>query len=141
MEERESGRPLRIGGGEEHGHVAPVVRCQDHRLGSLGGLEHGAEVLHARLQRRELPVAVGYAGAALVEQNQPERLGKPIVEGAPVRRLPPVHEVGGEVGHEHQVSLALADDLVRDRGTFAPGIADVGIHGVSLPRLASWPQP
>jgi len=65
-------------------------------------------------------------------EDQPEPAREILVEVGPVRRLPGVDEVGAEVGHEHEVGLALAHHLVGDRGAAALRIADLGLHGGSF---------
>src|SRR5439155_12102140 len=105
------------------------------------GVQDGAYVIHAGLERREMATEVGQARAALVEKDQPERLRQPLVEGTQLRDLPAVDEVRDPAGHAEQVGLALPDDLVRDREAAAPGVADVEAHAHESPRLAPWRQP
>ena len=61
--------PLGVGRRKEHGHAAALVRAEDDRAVRPDGVEHGAHVVHPRLQRREVLAAVGEAGSALVEED------------------------------------------------------------------------
>jgi len=71
---------------------------------------------------------VGEPGPTLVEQDQPERPGEALVEGAPVRRFPAVDQVRDVSGHEDEVDLSVADHLVGDRDAAAARVADVERH-------------
>ena len=132
MEEHERSRALGIGRRVEDGHGAAIVSAEHDRFARAGVVEHRAQVLHARLESRELAVTVGDARSALVEENQPEASRELLVEVAPVRRLPGVDEVGAEVRHEDEVGLAVADDLISDRRTATPRVVDLGLHASSL---------
>ncbi len=114
------------------GHRRALVAAEDDRPLRADRVEHRPHVLHPRLEVRKERSAVGEAGTALVEQDQPERLREPFVERAPVPRLPVVDEVGEEVRHEHQVGRGIADDVVRDRDVAVPGRS--GCRAASLRR-------
>ena len=73
---------------------------------------------------------IGQTRAALVEQDQPETFGEPLVETAPVRRLPSIHQVRDVARHVDEVDLSLADHLVGDRDAAAACVADVERHVV-----------
>ena len=100
LKDHESDRPLRVRRRVERRHRRALVAAEDD--GALGahGVEHRVQVLHPRLEGRELAAAVGQAGPALVEEDQAERAGEPFVELAIVGRLPGVDEVGDVVRHE-----------------------------------------
>ena len=125
MEEHERPRPLRIGRGEQDGHRAPLVRAEDHWIGRPRRVENRVQVLHPRLQRRELAAVIGETGSPLVEQDQPERTGEAEVEVAPPWILPPVHEVRGPLGHVHEVDVAFAHHLVGDRDSTVARVPDL----------------
>jgi hypothetical protein len=133
VEQDERPRPFGIRRGEQRGRAASLVRSEDHGLVRAGRIEHGAEVLHSRLERGELPAVIGEAGASLVEQDQPERSGQPPVEVAPARIAPDVAEVRHVVRHVDEVGLPVADDLVGDRDAAGAGIARLRLHPRSLP--------
>ena len=93
--------------------------------------EHGPHVVHPRLERGPAgAAAVGQAGPALVEEDQPERTAQTLVELAPVGRLPGVDEVRDEAVDVDEVTLPRPDNLVGDGHVTVPGIADVRLHGV-----------
>jgi hypothetical protein len=71
---------------------------------------------------------IGQARATLVEQDQSERAREALVERAPMRGLPAIDEVRHEVGHIHEIDLALTDDLVRDRDATAAHVPDPILH-------------
>ncbi len=132
VEERERRRPLRVRRRVQHRHRAAVTRGENDGLRRADGVEDGAHVLHPRLERGELPVAVGEARTALVEEDEPELAREALVEVPPVRRLPTVDEVRTEVGNEHEVRVRVADHLIGDRGSAALRIADVRLHRASF---------
>jgi len=91
-------------------------------------IEDGAHVVHARLERWKRAAQIGQAGSALVEQDQPEALREPVVETAPVRRLPRVDEVRDVVRDVDEVDVAAAHHLVGDRDAAAPRVPNVERH-------------
>ena len=141
MEERKRGRLLRVGRREQGRHQAALVRTEDQRPLRADRAHHRTHVLHPRLQRRKRAAPVGQTRAALVEQDQPKRLGQPLVERPPVPGLPPVDEVRAVVGDEDEVPLALAHDLVGDRHPAAPHIPDLRLHPVSVTERARLRKP
>jgi hypothetical protein len=57
---------------EERGERAAVMGAEKDGFRRAGCLEHCAEVLHPRLQRRKVAALIREPGAALIEQDQPE---------------------------------------------------------------------
>ena len=104
---------------------SPRAKPKTTALRRVRSVEHRAQVLHPRLERRELAAVVGQPRAALVEQDQPKRPRQPQVEVAPARILPPVDEIRHVIGHVHEVGVSLAHDLVGDRDTAATRIPDL----------------
>src|SRR5262245_1120817 len=96
LEDGKRFRPLRVRRRVERRPTAAFVRAEHDRALRANRVEHGAHVLHSRLERREKRTAIGETGAPLVEENQPERPCKSLVELTPVRRLPEIDEVGDE---------------------------------------------
>ena len=66
------------------------------------------QVLHPRLEGSELPAVIREPRPALVEENQPKRLGELFVEVAPVPRFPAVDEVRDEIRDIGEIGLAVA---------------------------------
>ena len=91
--------------------------------------------LRPRLQGREPAPVIRQPGAALVEEDQPERVGEAQVKVAPARIPPDVAEVRHVVGHVHQVERPAADDLIRNRDATAPGIPRLRLHDVSVSQI------
>ena len=116
---------LGVGGREQRRHRAALVRAEHHRALRPHGVEHRAEVLHARLQRGEVRAVIGEPGAALVEEDQPERRRQPLVERPDARGLPRVDQVRDVVGHEHEIDVAVPHHLVGDGGAAGARVRDV----------------
>jgi hypothetical protein len=72
---------------------------------------------------------VGQPGAALVEQDQPERAREALVERSQKLRLPAVNEIRHPIGHVDEIHVALTDHLVRDRDAAVVRIPDRFLHG------------
>jgi hypothetical protein len=88
-------------------------------------VEHGAHVVHALLERRQLAAhAVGEARPSLVEQDQPREGREALVEAGERAHLPGEVEVREAAGAEEQVGRPVADHLVRD----------VDVAGLRVPR-------
>ena len=133
LEEDQSGGRLRIGRREEGCHLTALSSAEYESALGTRPLEHRPHVVHARLQTCPAgSSAVGEAGAALVEHDQPKRPRQALVELPVVRRLPVIDAIGDEVGDEDEIALGRAHQLVRDRDTVVAGVADVGLHGTSF---------
>jgi hypothetical protein len=104
------------------------MRTENDRIRRADSVEHSSQVLHPRLQRREMGAMIRKPCPALIEQDQPKRTRETLVKGAPVRLLPPVHEVRHVIGDIHKVRLAGTDNLVRDRGARAARVPDSFLH-------------
>src|SRR6266540_4315438 len=103
--------------------------------GALGAdsVEHRPHVLHARLERSEsATAALRDARPPLVEQDQSERAREPLVELAQIGRLPVVHQVRHVLRDVDEVTIAVADDVVRDRDVAVARIANIWLHEDSL---------
>jgi hypothetical protein len=141
VEQNERPRPFGVRRRVENGHRATVVGSEKHGAGRPDGVEYGADVVHPRLERRKLSAQVREPGAALVEEDQPETLGKALVERTPVPGLPCIDEVRDVVRDVEKVDIPVADHLVRDRDAAAAHVANVEAHAQQSPRLATWQQP
>ena len=122
-------RALRIGGGEQDAH-RPALREPEQR-GALGagGVHHGADVVHALLERRRSGDRVGEPGAALVEQDQPRERGELVEEPGDARVGPLQVQVRDEARHEHEVERPVADDLISDVDVAALRVVGLRRHG------------
>ena len=122
--EDERPRPARVRRREEDAQ-RPALRVaeQRRRLGA-GGVHHGADVVHARVEVGQADGAVGEPGPALVEADQPRERAEPLEDPRAPRMLPVDLEVREEPGHEDEVERPVARDLVRDADVAAPRVAD-----------------
>src|SRR5581483_10940442 len=128
MKEDERARSLGIRGGVQRGHRAAFVRRQQNGVRGARAVEDRVQVLHPRLEGAELPAVIGETRPALVEENQSKRLGKLLVEGAPVPRLPAVDEVRHEIRDIREVGLTVAHELVGDCDATVARVPDVCRH-------------
>ena len=138
--ENRSGRPLRIRRGEEHRHRSALGDAEERRALRARRVHHRPHVVHSRLEARDPADAIGEAGAALVEQDQAPHRRQPLVEVDVAAVLPRQLDVRHEPGHDHDVVLALADNLERDRHVPAARVLSLGCgdHGRSLRPRARW---
>ena len=127
VKEHERARPLRIRRGEHDGHPAPLVLAEDHRTRRPCGIENGVQVLHPRLQRRELASMIGDPGSALVEQDQTERTSQAEEEVALIRILPVKDEIRAEAGNVDKVDVPFADHLVGNRDSTVSRVLDLSV--------------
>ena len=81
------------------------------------GIADCLEVVHARLQGRELGIGdpIRESGPALVEEDQAGERSQPFEEARQRRLLPGRLDMGDPAGHPDQVARAVADDLIGDR--------------------------
>jgi hypothetical protein len=124
---------------DERGGSRGVCRGKERRQRpALGDAEQGrplrpgrvqdcADVVHASLQIRQAVGrdAIGEAGPALVEEDEPPQRGKPAVEGREPRIFPAGLEGADPAVDEHEVDRPVAHDLVRDPDVVASGVPDV----------------
>src|SRR5256714_12644419 len=97
VEEKKRARPLGVAGSEKTRHPASLLGCENDSAGRPNGIQHSAQILHARLETRELAAMIGDADSPLVEEDQPKRAREPFVEVTPARVLPVVAEVRAAV--------------------------------------------
>ena len=134
MEQRKCASALRVGRGEQRRHSAPLMRRENDCLLRSGGVEHSMQVLHPRLQCRELAAVIGQPGASLVEQDQPKRPRQAQVEVAPTWVLPRKDQVRHETRHVHEVGLAASKYLIGDRRAAIADVAGLRLHRRSVSR-------
>ena len=129
-ERDERGRPFGIGRGKEDAHVAALGMPEECRPLRADRLEHGAHIIHALLQGRQLVVrdAVGETRAALVEQDQAGERREALEEVRHRRLLPHQLDVRHPARHIDEVARPLARHLVRDVEFAAPRVAGLGLH-------------
>ena len=106
--QQQAERALGVGGREQQAHRAGLRRAEERRALGPDRLHHGAHVVHPLLERRQaiLGHAVGQAGAALVEQDQPAERRQPAIERRQGRRLPRHLDVGDVAADDDQVDRA-----------------------------------
>jgi hypothetical protein len=108
-------------GGPEHGALGP------------GSLHDRADVVHARLEGRDLADRVRQAATALVEQQNPPGVREPAHMVDEERLIPRGQQVGQRAAHEDDVERALPDNLVCDRDVAAARVLDVrDVHPSSV---------
>jgi hypothetical protein len=112
--EDQRGDLLRVGHGEQDAHRRAFRVAEQHGHRRPGGAHHGAHVGHALLERQVAYRAVRQAGVALVEQDQPAERRQPLEEPGRVCVLPQQVEVAHQAGDEHDIPVALAENLVGD---------------------------
>ena len=129
-----AGHPVGVGDGGEEGDRAAVEDAEQRGPAGPHRVHHGEEVVHVLGERGVAARAVGHAGAALVEQDQPAAGGEAAEETGEGGVLPADLQVAGEAGEEHQVDGAVAQDLVGEGGPAAAG--EAGDRRVGAARAA-----
>ena len=129
--------PLRVPGREQDAHRAALGVAEQHGPVRTARPHHRAHVLDALLGRVLPGGPVGQPGIALVEHDQPAERGQPPVEPRRVRVLPPQVEVADQAGHDHDVPVALAEDLVGDVHAVAAARVPGDRRSASLRRPAA----
>ena len=116
--------PLGEAGRVEDRHRAALGVPEEHRLLGPCGLHHRRHVAHARLEVGQGARPVRHPGPALVEPDEARERAEAVQEV----RVPPFgpveHEVRDEAGHQDQVDVARAGDLVGDVEVVAVGVPD-----------------
>ena len=132
--ERQPRRPLRIRGCEQDRQPAPFLRRPQGSFLDVEVVEHGADVVHPRFEIRHFAHAIRETRAALVEHDDARERGEAFDLPDPQRLLPGGQELGQRAADEDEIERPRAEDLVRDRGASAPGIANVGhVHARKSP--------
>ena len=115
--------------GEVVGRVAKAGADETRR--AIDAAEQALQEPLPAHKRAEILVKV-VAGIARrheeVARQISDEAGKPLVELAPLRRLPAVDEVGDVVRHVHEIEVAVPDDLVGDGDAAAARVTDVEPH-------------
>ena len=110
--EDQRGDPVGVGGGEQDAHRGAFGVAEQHRPGRAGGLHDRTHVVHPLFERGVTGHPVGQPGVPLVEQDQPAQRGQPAEEASRLRVFPEQFQVAHQARHEHDVPLALAEDLI-----------------------------
>ena len=129
VEQHQGRRALWVGRGKEHAQWTGVAETEHRGASGAHGVHHGADVVHARLERRYSRDAVRHADSALVEEDQAAGRGEPTVKRRRGLRIPRELQVADR-GSEDQVRRAGAELLIGDRhfaGTGVAGFRD--LHG------------
>ena len=132
VEEHEPRGPLRIRRREQRAHRAALRDAEQERLAAPGGVEHGPNVVHALLERRQRIDRIGEPRPAPVHQDEPREPREPLEERREGGLLPRVLDVRHPAGDEEQIDVALPDDLVRDVDVASARIARLGLHGARI---------
>lgn len=128
--EHERRHALGIRGREEAAHRASLRVAEERRELAADGVQHRANVVHARLEIGKSDRPIRETGAALVEQDQPRERGEAPEQVGIARLLPVDVEVGDESGDEHEVERPLAHDLEGD--------VDLAVSRLGEHRLLLW---
>ena len=144
--ERQAMRPLRIRCCEERRHPASLLSRDERRPLASDRVQDCAKIVDPRLDVGKEARAVREPGTPLVEDDQPREGGDPIVEAAPVGRMPCPDEVRHPVRDEHDVEGSSTHHLVGDGDVAASGVLHLRhIHGRSLAQsrtcLCTVPRP
>ncbi len=127
-------RPLRVGRREEDAHRRSLGEAVERSSSRADGVHDGTDVVHARLERGRAADAVGHAGAALVEADQPRERRQPLEERREARYRPVKLEMRDVAGDEDEIERAVARDLIGDVDVAAPRVLDVrNFHGRQCP--------
>ena len=122
IEDDEAQAALGIRRREEHAQAGARGAAPEDRSFGPGGIHHGPDVVHGRLERLHLADAVGQARPALVE-HQHATVGREPFDVANEQGLVPGRQqVAGDAPDEHDVHRPVADDLVGDRDVAAPRV-------------------
>ena len=126
----ERARAFRVGRGEKGAHRPAFGDPEERRLPGARRVHHGAHVIHALLERRQVGIGdpVGHPGAPLVEENQARKRGQAVQKAGDERILPLVLDVRDPAAHDDQVERRIAHDLVGDVHVATPGVLDRVLH-------------
>lgn len=116
----------RVARRKQEGHRSALGETHDGCPVRSGGVHHGTDVVHARLEVGNPRSTIGEAGPALVEQDQ-SRERSQLAEEVCGRALPGILQ-GREhpAVHEHEVERPVADHRIRDIGFSALRKPNVG---------------
>ena len=116
---------VRVRGGEKAAHRPAFGHAKQHGAPRADGVQHRPHVVHALFERRQIRHAIGQAGAALVEEDQPRETRQPPQESRERRLVPEVLEVRHPAHHEDEVDRAAPKHLIRDVDVAASRV----VHG------------
>src|SRR5262249_35192845 len=125
------GRPLGVRRGEENAHVSTLGVAEQRGTLRTDRLEHGADVVHALLEGRQLVVgdAVGESCAALVEEDEAREGGEAVEEGRHRRLLPHQLDVRDPSRNVAEVGPPRARLLIGDVEIAPPRVPRLRRHG------------
>ena len=128
-----------VGGREDRAEKGAVLGAEERRPLDRGGIHDRADVVHPRLERRQVRLVdpIREAGAATVEDDDPRERPEPPQATRERLDTPHVLDVRGEARHVHQVERPVAEDLVGDvRAVRRLDVARLGsLHTLSLARI------
>ena len=132
---------LRVGGGEEHGHLAAFGVPEKRRPLGANGVHYAANVFHPLLQGRQRRERNGIRDARppLIEAEESAEGREATKETGQRRLLPHDFDVAAPVRDEHEVARTAADDLVRNVAVVARRVSCLDVvHGGAV--ASSWPN-
>src|SRR5437762_2457767 len=103
-----------MGRSKEDAHRATFGLAEKCRALRAGGIHDRAHVVHALFERRYPAVAVGQAGAALIETNHPAERAQPGVKSGGVWKIPMQLDIPDEPVDYHEVQRAASEHLISD---------------------------
>jgi hypothetical protein len=101
-----------VGRGQQQGQAAAGVATEEGHPPGPGGVQDAADVVHLVVEGVPGRAPVREAVAEAVEQEQPGERRQLAQEPGERRVLPQQTQVGRPPEQEHQVQIAVADDLV-----------------------------
>jgi hypothetical protein len=93
------------------------------------------QILHLRIQRRELASMVGKPGSALIEQDQAERTSETEAVVSPPGVLPPIDEIRDEARNPHKIAVSPTNHLKGKRDATISRVPDLAARRLLTVRL------
>lgn len=135
--EHECGGFLRIGGREQHAHIAAFGGAHQNGPARTCSIQDSLHVPHSFFQRRKPDIAVGQTRAALVEQDQPRKRAQPLEHMCERREYPSIVQIGYPARHIDDIERAIADRLIGDAQSVTSCVACARSHDTRITRRIS----
>jgi hypothetical protein len=124
---------LRVARRKQRAQLGSILVAEQVGLADMHRVHHGGEVLHLRLEWREVPrrEPIGESGPAVVNHDHAREPGQSVEDVCHAGQLPVEEHVRDEPGDVDEVAGALTEDLERDvrsvRRLRVPNLRD--LHG------------
>jgi hypothetical protein len=126
--EDECSHPLRVRRGKKAAHRGCLERGDDRRSLDSSSVEHRANVIHPRLQRRHVADTIGQPSASAIERHHPRVCAETIEHRSILGEFQLHLEVANEAMNKNKIERAFTRDRVRDRNIPATRITNVRKH-------------